>query len=202
MSDLDRTEEEFSLEALQKGDQAEFAKIVDAYSGYIYRLALKMLQNSQDAEDILQETFIKAYKALPNFDGRSKISTWLYRIGTNEALMFLRRKRPDTISMEVPREEDSDEDVRPIEIVDWCCLPEGELMSDEARQYLDRSVDELPERLRMTFILRDIEGLSTREASEVLEISETAVKTRLHRARLQLREKLSVYYKERLQETV
>ena len=75
-------------------------------------------------------------------------------------------------------------------------------MSDEARQYLNRNVEELPERLRMTFILRDIEGLSTREAAEVLEISETAVKTRLHRARLQLRENLSVYYKERLQETM
>lgn len=202
MSDQDRTEEQFSLEALQNGDQVEFAKIVEAYSGYIYRLALKMLQNSQDAEDILQETFIKAYKALPKFDGRSKISTWLYRIATNEALMFLRRKRPDTISMEVPQEDEDEEFVRPIEIVDWCCLPEGELMSDEARKYLDQSVDELPERLRMTFILRDIEGLSTKETAEILEIRETAVKTRLHRARLQLRENLSVYYKERVQEKV
>lgn len=202
MTNTDRTEEIFSLEALQSGDQAEFAKVVEANSGYVYRLALKMLQNPQDAEDILQETFIKAYKALPKFDGRSKVSTWLYRIATNEALMFLRRKRPETISMEVPQEDESEEDARPIEIVDWCCLPEGELMSDEAHQYLDQSVDELPERLRMTFILRDIEGLSTREAADVLEISETAVKTRLHRARLQLRESLSVYYKERMQETV
>ena len=202
MSNQDRTEEHFSLEALQKGDQAEFAKVVDAYSGYIYRLAMKMLQNDQDAEDILQEAFIKAYKAFPNFDGRSKISTWLYRIATNEALMFLRRKRPDTISMEVPKEEEDEEFVRPIEIVDWCCLPEGELMSDEARQYLDQSIEELPDRLRMAFILRDIEGLSTKETADVLEISETAVKTRLHRARLQLRENLSVYYKERLQEKV
>lgn len=200
MSNQDRTEENFSLSALRDGDQAEFAKVVEAYSGYIYRLGLKMLQNPQDAEDILQETFIKAYKALPKFDGRSKVSTWLYRIATNEALMFLRRKRPDTISMEVPQEEESQEDARPIEIVDWCCLPEGELMSVEARKYLDESVEVLPERLRMTFILRDIEGLSTKEVAEVLDISQTAVKTRLHRARLQLRESLSAYYKERMQE--
>ncbi len=200
MTNTDRTEENFSLEALQNGDQIEFAKVVDAYSGYIYRLALKMLQNPQDAEDILQETFIKAYKALPKFDGRAKISTWLYRIATNEALMFLRRKRPETISVEVPQEQETEQEIRPIEIVDWCCLPEGELMSDEARRFLDQSVEELPERLKTTFILRDIEGLSTKEAADVLGISETAVKTRLHRARLQLRESLSVYYKERLRE--
>ncbi len=202
MDNQARTEEDFSLEALQKGDSAEFARVVEAYSGYIYRLAIKMLQNPQDAEDILQETFIKAYKAFPKFDGRSKISTWLYRIATNEALMFLRKKRPDTISVEVPHEDDVDDDLKPVQIVDWCCLPEDELMSDEAKKYLDESVDQLPENLKMTFILRDIEGLSTRETAEVLEVSETAVKTRLHRARLQLREILTSYYKERLPEAM
>ncbi len=202
MSDQVRLEEDFSLEALQNGDQAEFARVVEAYSGYIYRLAMKMLQNPQDAEDILQETFIKAYKAFPKFDGRSKISTWLYRIVTNEALMFLRRKRPDLISVEVPRQDDNEDDLKPLQIIDWCCLPEAELMSDEARRYLDESVDQLSENLKMTFILRDIEGLSTKETAEVLDISETAVKTRLHRARLRLREMLTSYYKERLPQTV
>ncbi|MBC8508185.1 MAG: sigma-70 family RNA polymerase sigma factor [Anaerolineales bacterium] len=202
MSNQARIEENFSLEALQNGDPAEFARVVEANSGYVYRLAMKMLQNPQDAEDILQETFIKAYKAFPNFNGRSKISTWLYRIATNEALMFLRKKRPDTISVEVPKEDDGDEIQKPIQIVDWCCLPEAELMSDEAKKYLGESVDQLPENLKMTFILRDIEGLSTRETAEILEISETAVKTRLHRARLQLREILTSYYRERLPETV
>ena len=201
MNNQVRIEEDFSLQALQNGDPAEFARVVEANSGYIYRLAMKMLQNPQDAEDILQETFIKAYKAFPNFDGRSKISTWLYRIATNEALMFLRKKRPDTISVEVPREDDA-EDMKPVQIIDWCCLPEDEFMSDEAKKYLDESVDQLPENLKMTFILRDIEGLSTRETAEILEISETAVKTRLHRARLQLREISTSYYKERLPETV
>ena len=200
MSNQARIEEDFSLEALHNGDPAEFARVVEANSGYIYRLAMKMLQNPQDAEDILQETFIKAYKAFPNFDGRSKISTWLYRIASNEALMFLRKKRPDTISVEVHQEEN--DDFRPVQIVDWCCLPEDEFMSDEAKEYLDAGVDQLAENLKMTFILRDIEGLSTRETAEILEISETAVKTRLHRARLQLREILTSYYKERLPETV
>ena len=85
---------DFDLAALQAGERAEFARFVDTYSGQVYRLALKMLQNPQDAEDILQETFIKAYKALPRFEGRSSLSTWLYRIATNESLMFLRKNRP------------------------------------------------------------------------------------------------------------
>ena len=188
---------EFDLTALQAGDRAEFARFVEVFSGQVYRLALKMLQNSQDAEDILQETFIKAYKALPNFERRSSLSTWLYRIATNEALMFLRKKRLVQVSMDAPIENDEG-DIRPRQIVDWCCLPETEIMSAEALTHLDISVQALPESLRTVFLLRDIEGLSTRETAEVLSISESAVKTRLSRARFQLRERLSVYYAEQL----
>jgi RNA polymerase sigma-70 factor (ECF subfamily) len=187
----------FDLAALQAGDRAEFAHFVETYSGQVYRLALKMLQNSQDAEDILQETFIKAYKALPKFEGRSSLSTWLYRIATNEALMFLRKKRPGLVSVDEPIENDEGAE-RPRQIIDWCCLPENELMSTEARANLDQSVQQLPESLRAVFLLRDIEGLSTRETSEVLDISESAVKTRLSRARFRLRELLSTYYSERM----
>ena len=192
---------DFDLAALKAGDRAEFAYFVEAYSGQVYRLALKMLQNTQDAEDILQETFIKAYKALPKFEGRSSLSTWLYRIATNEALMFLRKKRPVQVSVDQPIENDEG-DERPRQIIDWCCLPENELMSTEARANLDRSVEQLPESLRAVFLLRDIEGLSTRETAEVLDISESAVKTRLSRARFRLRELLSVYYTERISSAV
>jgi RNA polymerase sigma-70 factor (ECF subfamily) len=192
---------DFDLAALQAGDRAEFAHFVETYSGQVYRLALKMLQNPQDAEDILQETFIKAYKALPNFEGRSSLSTWLYRIATNEALMFLRKKRPVQVSVDEPLENDEGEE-RPRQIIDWCCLPESELMSTEARANLDRSVEQLPESLRAVFLLRDIEGLSTRETAEVLDISESAVKTRLSRARFRLRELLSAYYAERMPSAV
>ena len=188
---------EFDLAALQAGDRAEFARLVEAYSGQVYRLALKMLHNPQDAEDILQETFIKAYKALPNFEGRSSLSTWLYRIATNESLMFLRKKQLVQVSVDETIETDEG-DERPRQIVDWCCLPEEELMSTEARSNLDRSVQQLPETLRTVFLLRDIEGLSTRETAEVLDISETAVKTRLSRARFKLRELLSTYYADRM----
>jgi len=185
---------DFDIESLQHGDKTEFARLVEAYSPQVFRLALKMLQNQQDAEDILQETFIKAYKALPRFEGRSSLSTWLYRIATNEALMLLRRKHPDQISVEQPTHDDTAAEVSPLEIIDWCCLPEGELMSAEARANLESSISRLPQSLRMVFLLRDIEGLSTRETAEILDITESAVKTRLSRARLQLRELLTSYY--------
>lgn len=182
-----------SLEALRAGDRTEFAHMVDAYSGSIYRLALKMLNNPQDAEDILQETFIKAFRGLKGFDGRSSISTWLYRIATNEALMVLRKKRPDTISIDEPVETEEGEQ-EPRQIVDWCCLPEDELLSAESRAYLDKAITALPENLKVVFLLRDIEELSTQEVADVLNLSETAVKTRLSRARLRLREDLSSYF--------
>jgi RNA polymerase sigma-70 factor (ECF subfamily) len=190
-------EEKVLLEALKAGDRAEFARLVETYSPHIYRLALKMLLNPQDAEDILQETFIKAFRYLKGFDGRSSISTWLYRIATNEALMFLRRKHPELVSIDEPVETEEGER-EPLEIVDWCCLPEEELTSAEGRAYLDKAMTSLPYNLRVVFLLREIEGLSTKEVAEVLNLSETAVKTRLSRARLHLREDLSTYYKERL----
>jgi RNA polymerase sigma-70 factor (ECF subfamily) len=193
-----QSSEDFSLEALRAGDKNEFARLVEAYSGVIYRLAIKMLENPQDAEDVLQETFIKAYRNLPRFDGRSSISTWLYRIATNEALMLIRRRKHVNVSIDEPLETDEQEQM-PLQITDWCCLPEEEMMSTEAREYMDRAIDDLPYTLRVVFLLRDIEGLSTHEAAEVLELSEAAVKTRLSRARLRLRELLSEYYRERLQ---
>ncbi len=183
----------FSLEALRSGDRAEFARLVEIFSPMIYRLGLKMLNNPQDAEDILQETFIKAYKHISKFDGRSSVSTWLYRIATNEALMSLRRKRPEAISFESPSEYET-EPQDPLQIVDWCCLPEEEFLSSEGRARLDEAAGRLPVNLRVVFVLRDIEGLSTRETAEVLDISEMAVKTRLSRARLRLREDLSEYF--------
>ena len=188
-----------SLEALRRGDRAEFARMVEANSNLIYRLALKMLGDAQDAEDILQETFIKAYRHLPEFDGRSSLSTWLYRIATNEALMHLRRKNLETVSIEEPQEDEGPLQ-EPLQIINWCCVPEIELMSAEGRAELDRAVGNLPPSLRVVFLLRDVSGLSTRETAEVLDLSEMAVKTRLSRARLRLREELSDYFGEKLQE--
>ena len=187
----------YSLEAIKAGDRVEFARLVDGHYELIYHLALRMLQNPQDAEDVLQETFIKAYRHIRDFDGRASLSTWLYRIATNEALMHLRRKKPETLSIEEPSDEDGVEQA-PMQLTDWCCMPEETLMSTETRAYLDEAIEKLPSSLRVVFILRDIQGLSTRETGEVLELSEMAVKTRLSRARLRLREELSSYFADRL----
>ncbi|MFO8037132.1 MAG: sigma-70 family RNA polymerase sigma factor [Anaerolineales bacterium] len=198
MSERENTQEPFSIQALREGDRTEFARVVEAYSEKMYRLILKMLRNPQDAEDILQETFLKAYRGFEDFRGNAKISTWLYRIATNEALMFLRQKEEPKVSIDKQALADDGQAYNPMKIVDWCCLPEQELLSSEAMDYLDRAVDQLSESMRITFLLRDLEGLSTQETAEVLSISEAAVKTRLSRARMHLRERLSGYYGRKL----
>ena len=159
---------------------------------------MRILHDPQDAEDVLQESYIKALRALPNFEGRSSLSTWLYRIAVNEALMLLRKRRVNLVSVE--DESDEDDEQPGMVLTDWVGLPEDQLLSTEARQRLEKAVDTLPETLRMVFMLRDIEGLSIKETADSLGLTETAVKTRLLRARLRLRNQLSVYYGERLTE--
>ena len=189
---------EISLEALIAGDRAEFARLVDEYSSPIYRLGLRMLGNPQDAEDVLQNTFISALTNIHKFEGRSSIATWLYRIASNEALMLLRRKKPE-VNLDDVEGGDDDEDLRPRQFVDWSALPEDELLSGEGKNFLDEAITTLPESLGIVFLLRDVEGLSIKETAEALNLTETNVKTRLLRARMFLREKLSVYHGERLQ---
>jgi RNA polymerase sigma-70 factor (ECF subfamily) len=193
---IETTTPQLSLELLRTGDRAEFARLVEAYYTPIYRLGLKMLGDSADAEDVLQNTFLKALQHLPDFEGRSSLSTWLYRIAANEALMMLRKRRPTIPLDENP--DDTDDGFMPTQFTDWCCLPEQEFLTDESKHHLDEAIQRLPETLKVVFLLRDIEGLSIRETSEALGLSETAVKTRLLRARLHLRESLSTYYGERL----
>lgn len=191
-----------SLEALKAGDRVEFARMVDQYSGRIYRLALKMLGDPQDAEDVLQETFLKALRSVRDFEGRSSLSTWLFRIAVNEALMLVRKRHPETVSIDDPvgSSEDDEGSQEPLQLTDWCCLPEQEMLSSEARRRLDEAVNRLPSGLQIVFILRDIEGLSIKETAEALNISEQLIKTRLFRARMKLREDLSEYFGERLSE--
>lgn len=190
----------FSVEALRRGDPNEFTRLVERYSGPLYRLAYKMLGNQQDAEDVLQSTFLKALQHLQEFEGRSSLSTWLYRIAANEALMMLRRQRPETSVSGLLSDEEEHEVETPSQFVDWCCLPEEELLSAEARVYLDRAIQNLPPKLRAVFLLRDVEGLSIQETSKALNLSEAAVKARLLRARLHLREQLSAFYANRVRE--
>ncbi len=188
---------DLSTDSLRKGDRAEFARLVDATSGSIYRLALRMLSDEQDAEDVLQTTYLKAYQHFNEFEGRSSLSTWLYRIAANEALMLIRKRRPETVIAD-EQAEDDDPDYPSIQLADWSSLPEEELLSGEARVRLDQAIQKLPEAMRIVFLLRDIEGLSIDETAAALGLSQSAVKTRLLRARLRLRDDLSSYYAERL----
>lgn len=186
---------EISLEALTAGDRAEFARMVDMYSTPIYRLGLRMLGNPQDAEDVLQNTFLNALTHLSTFEGRSSLATWLYRIAANEALMLLRKKKTE-VNLEDTERDQGAEDLKPTQFVDWSALPEDELLSGEGRRVLDQAIQNLPDSLRIVFLLRDIEGLSIKETAEALSLTETNVKTRLLRARMFLREQLSAYFGE------
>lgn len=184
---------EISLEALVAGDRAEFARLVDEYSSPIYRLGMRMLGNPQDAEDVLQNTFINALTHIRHFEGRSSLATWLYRIAANEALMMIRRKKPE-VNLDDVEGGDEAEDLKPSQFVDWSALPEDELLASEGKRALDDAIRTLPESLRIVFLLRDVEGLSIRETADALNLTETNVKTRLLRARMALRESLSAYY--------
>jgi len=193
---------EISIDALITGNRAEFARLVDAYSSPIYRLGLRMLGNPQDAEDVLQNTFLNALTHLSSFEGRSSISTWLYRIAANEALMLIRKKKPE-VSLEGSdhaNENETAENLKPTQFADWSALPEEELLSTEGKKILDSTIQTLPESLRIVFVLRDMEGLSIKENADALDLTETNVKTRLLRARMFLRKSLSAYYTEHLQE--
>ncbi len=169
-----------------------FVQAVEAYAPRLYRHLLRMLEDPQDAEDALQETFLKAYRNLNTFQGRASMTTWLYRIATNEALMHLRRRRSTPLSLEAL----SPDDGHPEEILltQWQVLPEQALLSAETRQVLDEAVAQLSPALRAVFLLRDVEGFSTKETADILGISVDAVKQRLARARLRLREALAHYF--------
>lgn len=196
MSNNDQSE---FVDLLIHGDRQAFAKLVEDTSNQIYRTARQILGDQQDAEDVLQETYIKALKALPTFEGRSSLSTWLHRIAVNEALMMIRKRKTPMVSVDDTQPFDSDEESSGIEIVDFCCLPEKELLSAESRKFMDQAIQRLPETLKTVFVLRDLEGLSIQETSEIMQITENNVKTRLLRARLRLRQELAAYYAEKVE---
>lgn len=195
MDKIKTTDSEISIDKLISQDRDELARFVEIYSPRVFRLGMRILNNEQDAEDVLQETFIKAIRALPSFEGRSSLSTWLYRIATNEALMLLRKHVPDSVSIDAPAEEDEEEQ-EALQIVDWTNQPEMELSSKEIRRQINDAVSKLSLGQREVFALREIEGLSVKETAEILDVSESVVKTRLLRARMHLRQVLNDYFVE------
>jgi len=176
------------------GDVRAFSDLVVKYERKIYRLAKHITQNDEDAEDVLQETFLKAYEHLGEFQGNSKFYTWIVRIAVNESLMKLRKRKSDrTVSMDESIDTGEETVVR--EIAVWEDDPEKQYSRDEIRAILDEAVDSLKPSFRTVFLLRDVEELSTEETAETLGLSIPAVKSRLLRARLQLREKLTRFFK-------
>ena len=178
----------------REGDAAAYSELVGRYERKIFRLAKHITQNDEDAEDVLQETFLKAYEHLGDFQGQSKFYTWVVRIAVNESLMKLRRRKSDrTVPLDEPVDTGEDTVVR--EIAVWEENPEQRYSREELGTILDEAVQSLKPAFRTVFVLRDIEELSTEETAEALGISVPAVKSRLLRARLQLREKLTRFFK-------
>jgi RNA polymerase sigma-70 factor, ECF subfamily len=180
----------------KNGDMDAFSELVTHYERRIFRMAKQITQNDDDAEDVLQETFLKAYTHLDNFQGNSKFYTWLVRIAVNEALMKLRKRRSDrTVPLDEPINTGEDEVTR--EIAVWDENPEESYSREELSSILSEAIQSLKEAYRTVFILRDIEELSIEETAEALNLSISAVKSRLLRARLQLREKLTRQFKKK-----
>ncbi|MGE5725539.1 MAG: sigma-70 family RNA polymerase sigma factor [Acidobacteriota bacterium] len=189
--------DELSLvQAAKKGDVGAFGELVKRYDRNVFRIALHITQNREDAEDVVQDAFLKAYENLEQFQGQSKFYTWLVRIAVNEALMKLRRRRPERM-VSLDQEVQTEEDSMPREVADWSPNPEQLYNQSELRDILGKTIQGLPPSFRTVFVLRDVEGLSTEETAQALELSVPAVKSRLLRARLQLRERLNRYFKKR-----
>ena len=187
------------IERIQNGDKSGCAACIEKYGPRIYRLALRLMENEADAEDVMQETFLNAFKAIDKFEARSSLGTWLYRIAYNAAMMRLRRPFPPTLSVDQSLDESDPTLPVPQQLYDWCCLPEKDFETGEVRLALESAISTLSPMLRSVFVLRQLEGLSTEETAVSLEVSTDVVKTRLRRARLRLREELSGYFAEKQQ---
>lgn len=184
------------LTALRAGDPAALATLFEARADQVYRLAFSLLRDPAEAEDVVQETFLKAMTRLDQFEGRARLDTWLYRVAYNASLDHLRRRPTEALPEEEP--DEAAPALMPQALVEWSLTPEHHLLDAEARAALDAAAAALPEKLRVVFLLRDVEGLSGEETAEALGLNLGAVKVRLHRARLALRERLSAYFGERL----
>jgi RNA polymerase sigma-70 factor (ECF subfamily) len=188
MMELQRFSDPELVRRSKEGEVGAFGELVNRYQNKIYRLARRLTDTQEDAEDVLQESFIRAFKAIGGFKGASKFSTWLYRITVNLAAMKRRAQRYNIESLDDPimtKDGEISRDIRDTHID-----PLEALIVKEIRENLDRAISELSPTNRAVFVLRHIEGLSTEETRDILNISVPAVKSRLHRTRLALQGRL------------
>ena len=178
------------------GDLAAFEALTSRHERLVYSLALRMLRQEQDAEDVTQQTFLSAVQHLDGFREEASFTTWLLRIATHAALKVIRKRQGlDTVSLEASTEPDPDGAIpHPEFIADWRQSPQELVHRNETRRLIEAALDRLDEKHRLVFLLRDVEGLSVRETAEALGLSEANVKVRLLRARLQLREQLTRFF--------
>ncbi|GIW46186.1 MAG: RNA polymerase sigma factor [Deltaproteobacteria bacterium] len=182
---------------IQDKNTEALTKLLNRYLDRIYRCALRITRNQSDAEEVVQEVFLTLVKKLDTFRGESKFSSWLYRITINASYMHIRAEKKHESELSLDNYAPYDERgtlMGKVASKDWSDKPEEVLLSKEAIDIIEKAIDELPEPYRIVFHLRDIEGLSNEEVAKVLELSVPAVKSRLHRARLFLRDKLSDYF--------
>jgi len=197
MADRYGTEtDERLVRVAQGGDTRAFDELVRRYQDKVYRLSYKILRHEDDAAEALQDAFLSAYRGLGNFKAESTFSTWLYRIATNASLMKYRKRRDNHVSLE--QSQSPSEDSEPLQLPDWSEQPPEELLTAETRQVMEDGIQRLPEELRTVFVLRDIQELSNAQVAEILGLSVAAVKSRLHRARIQLRDRLERYFQDRM----
>jgi RNA polymerase sigma-70 factor (ECF subfamily) len=183
------------IQLLRAGDAAGLEALIEAYAARVYGLAHGVTRNLADGEEVVQDVFLTVARKIAEFEGRSALSTWIYRITLNIALNKRRGKRSEVeVSLEehLPTFKDDGHRTgdRSFLLADWARTPEEELLSEEGRAAVHHAIDALPEHYRAVLILRDVEGVSDEEAAEVLEESVASVKSRLHRARMALREQL------------
>jgi RNA polymerase sigma-70 factor (ECF subfamily) len=194
-STIAREDEHLLVAAAKKGDMAAFEELVNRYERKIFRLTMNITGNREDAEDAMQDAFLKSYSHLKTFQGDSRFYTWLVRIAANEALMRLRKRRPNQVSLDEPV-VGNDDNLIPREVQDWGPGPEQRFAQTEMREILSHVIEQIEPEYRMVFVLRDIEELSTEDTAATLGLSVPAVKSRLLRARLKLRQKLDRYFKQ------
>jgi len=193
---VSETDDAALVRRARQGDEEAFGELLERHQARVYNHALRLMGNPQDAEEVLQDTFVQVFRNLEKFEGRSRFSTWLYRIATNEALMRLRKaRRKREVFLEDTTEGERERCREGMRVL--ARSPLDDVLDEEIRNQLARLLAELPEEYRAVFAMRDIDGFSNAEVAEVLGITVAAVKSRLHRSRLYLRDRLSLLYGKR-----
>jgi RNA polymerase sigma-70 factor (ECF subfamily) len=197
---MDRTRDRQLIARLQAGDEEAVKELGERYSHRIYQMALRHMKNREDAEEVTQDVLMKVYRKVGRFRGDAALSSWIYRITFNTAMSRLRTHRAARAAEQerdraqaAARANGHERQASPVQAVDWSHMPDEELLRAQLRQAVAVALDELPEIYRVPVVLRDIEGLTTEEASSRLHVKDQTLKSRLHRGRLMLRERLRAF---------